>query len=511
MSAMPRVGNEAGRVLERYLGALCSQWADYAAVVDKLRGAGLELTYARPRREHDSRSTWILHARPSDVLRNRLELSPEIAILCTPWPEIHAEDLTWAEEVLGREDRVDPGFVLVVTADRDAEHGLAKLLPSSPTYIFLHEQVLLEDLDPAKLVETTLRDHLGRRRLFDLRTPASGRQFFGRSREREALERSLMQGRCVGLFGLRKIGKTSLILQLVEKNRQRPTGQKMVVGLVDLQKVPFNARNLAGIHRELGRALRTEHPELFATVGQEDERIRELVAAGRRVVIIVDEYERLVAGSSPIEGGVEFLAWLRGLAQSSEQRFSFVLIGRDERPIRAARIKGEDNPVYRFIEVMPLGGLAESDCRTMMTTIGGRSLLRFADDALREVYETSGGHPMLARTIGDLVDQEIDVRRRPTAVGRRHVASVMDQFRVTSDEDLRELLDAALDIDAGARERLRRLAFEGPSPATTPEAKRIDKALVDYGLLTVAGELKIGAFADWLRDNLEGPSKVAHG
>ena len=138
--------------------------------------------------------------------------------------------------------------------------------------------------------------------------------------------------------------------------------------------------------------------------------------------------------------------------------------------------------------------------------------LRFTPDALDTLVSETGGHPALARTLGDLVDQEIPTSgRNPAAVDAAAIRGVLSRFSREVDEDMRELVNAANDIDPRAGDYLVHLAHEVPWIGGPAEA-RIEDALVGYGILDRATHaFRIGHLQTWLCENHACPLKVAHG
>jgi hypothetical protein len=230
-------------------------------------------------------------------------------------------------------------------------------------------------------------------------------------------------------------------------------------------------------------------------------------------LLVLDEYEVLLGTRriTPADG-VELLTWLRGLAQERPRGFNLVLVGRNPRLIAPARIGGADNPMYRFLRTVPIQGLAPDDCRRMVGVLGGRLGLRFGVDALDLFVQETGGHPALARTLGDLVDVHVPVEERtPAPVDAGLVERILPRFARAVDEDMRELVNAANDIDARAGDYLAYLAHGAPWIGGPPEA-RIKDALIDYGILDAdTPEFRIGRLLSWLRENYAAPVRVAHG
>ena len=148
----------------------------------------------------------------------------------------------------------------------------------------------------------------------------------------------------------------------------------------------------------------------------------------------------------------------------------------------------------------------------MVRKIGARMGLRFLLPALEVVVKETGGHPALIRTLGDLVDQRVPTSGRYSAsVDVAVVQNELPRFSTAVDEDMRELVEAASDIDPGASEYLVSLAHRTPWAGEPSRARLID-ALVSYGILHPdSQEFRIGRLATWLRENHAAPVRVAHG
>jgi hypothetical protein len=519
---MGSVGRRNEKHLDNNFDTFEEQWPSWTWLRERLRKAGLEPTSARELRTGDKRSTWVVLAQPAEALVKHFELAPEVLVLCAPWDEMQANDIQRAEDIFREEVRVDPGFAMAITHDPQAHVRLGPVVPEHRRYLFVLDTTFERTDDPQSFLRDLLRETLGRRRLFDLRNPAAGPQFFGRDQELEALERDVLNGHCLGVFGLRKVGKTSLLRRLAQKLRDpgRDAGRVLPVE-VDLLEIPFNRRNLAGavgvIGRQLERALERAEIRVPAPSTNPLDLLVETVEhlerdMGARVLLILDEYEVLLGGRIPPCDGVELLTWLRGLAQGHSGGFSMVLVGRNSRLLAPARIEGADNPMYRFLRSVPLAGLTPEECRAMVRKIGGRMALQFTSEALDIIARETGGHPALARTLGDLVDQDLPTSvRSPAIVDGAVIRRVLPRFSREVAEDMRELLNASNDFDPRAGDYLVHLAHGAPWIGGPSEA-RIDDALIGYGILDRSThEFRIGHLPAWLRENFACPPRVAHG
>lgn len=519
---MRNVGRRKEESLDRRFEELEAQWPAWTWLRTKLRKAGLTPTSARELRTGDRRSSWVILTQPSEALARHFELAPEVVVLCSPWAEMQANDIRWTEDLFRDEIRVDPGFALVIARDLAAESRLGAVVPEHRRYLFVSDAAFETALDSQAFLDRLLRESLGGRRLFDFRSPAAGPQFFGRERELEAVERDVMSGHCLGVYGLRKVGKTSLLRRLADKFRGVTLGSERVFPvMVDLLQIRYNRRSFAGalalIGRELDLELGRAQLDASGLPGDLQDRFAAAVCQveserGARILLILDEYEVLVGGRIPVADGLALLEWLRGVAQTHPRGFSLVLAGRNSRLLAPARIDGSDNPMYRFLREVPLSGLAAEECRAMVRKIGARMALRFTPGALDSIVRLTGGHPALVRTLGDLVDQEIPTSARtPAVVEGALVEELLPRFSRGVDEDMRELVDASNDLDPRAIDYLQHLAHEVPWIGGSIEA-RINDALVGYGILERGTHaLRIGHFGTWLRENYARPAEAAHG
>jgi nucleoside phosphorylase len=524
----PSGGDPPPRDATSNLQNLVAQWPGWAWLRDGLRSSGLEPTSAIELHATDARSasgirsSWVFFARPSESLEKHFELASEVLVLCVPGNVIQVNDIERVEKVFVENSQLDPGFALVITADPDAESRLGRVLPGDRCYIFVQAEALRTSTDPQSFLHDLLRGALGRRRLFDFRLPAGDLQFFGREKELESLERDVLNGHSVGVFGLRKVGKTSLLRHLADKFRRSGTdGPKVLPIEVDLQATSYLRRNREGcaelIGRALDRALNQAQIPLSAPPSHPLERLRKAVEhveqeMRARVLLILDEYEVLLGGRIPRGDGVDLLTWLRGLVQEHLGAFGLVLVGRNQTLLTPARIDGADNPMYRFLKSVPIAGLEPDDCRRMVQKLGGNMGLAFETDALDLFVQETGGHPALARTLGDLVDRYVPTsERNPRFIDAALVKQILPRFARAVDEDMRELVNAANDFDARAGDYLAHRAH-GVSWIGGPPEARVDDALVGYGILHAdTHTFRIGRLLMWLRENYASPAKIAHG
>lgn len=310
---------------------------------------------------------------------------------------------------------------------------------------------------------------LSRRDLFHDRFPVSGRRFFGREAELHTLMRNIDDGQHVGIYGLRKVGKTSILHQLKHK---RP--QDFVV-YVDLQEMVFakdcaylywkiahELQKALGEKRTLGR-LRGVKLKLGAVSSYRaldrpedknawrfDEDINLLLerlasnedTVSSKIVLTIDELEWMLpvpGQSAGFRGYAEFFAHMRGIAQRTQGQLVTIITAANPAISEEGTWDGRDNPVFQFYKDMFLPPLPERECNEMIDKLGRGMAVSFEKDSLEYIYSETGGHPYITRQLCSHV-----VKRNPTRpllVTRHLVADSIDTFMRDKGDIFKEILD----------------------------------------------------------------------
>ena len=256
--------------------------------------------------------------------------------------------------------------------------------------------------------------------------------FFGRRREIDSLRFSLDRGQPVGVFGLRKAGKTSL-LNFVQ--RQRSEAGKLVVRL-DMSEVASAAefrlqlvqRTRNVLHRR-GQAI----PNLKLLTREGDYRANNppidlhwisdlsklLDKLDGRLEIIIDEIDQAYPDRSSLgfeTAGELFtsLTQLRGLIQrrDSADAASLVLLcaGVDPAIFERPLLGGRDNLLYKLVRLQFLAPMERDEMAEMVRSLGKRMGLRVRDHRVIDyLYDQYGGHPLLTRKACSIA-----TRKRPS-------------------------------------------------------------------------------------------------
>lgn len=239
--------------------------------------------------------------------------------------------------------------------------------------------------------------------------------FFGRRHEADEIMDRLKSNQHVGIFGMRKIGKTSLLLHL----KQRCSRESIPVAYLGLQSKPIDPPQLfTDIVRQIRfsiQALGVEDiPECKLLTGSTDQAIdrvfRDDVLALWRVaqrkikapsmVVMIDEAERIVPRpGSDLElyrRYDEFFAPIRDLSQTRRCMVSVVTA---ERPTIREEFDKKllPNAMFELYDERYLSCFTYEECSNMVVKIGKWMGIEYSPDSLKMIFQETAGHPYVAR------------------------------------------------------------------------------------------------------------------
>jgi hypothetical protein len=312
---------------------------------------------------------------------------------------------------------------------RMAEAQLRSRFVTIPIPLAAVENTLTTNADCGSLLADYADRYLPGANLFNDRNAISDTTtFFGRMELLHRLEQDLLKFQGIGLFGLRKSGKTSVLLQLGMILRGNP------VVHVDLQIYGGKPRYGAELFNEIvGRLCEL----LLARGGERPPEIEPFpasaAAAGLAVrfegqvsllagklreagyampiICLMDEVERILPQPADSREKVEeFNAFFGALRALCQQKRQLSLLVTDVHP-DCNRINhwpqpgAATNPVYKFFKDEFLKPFTADETATMLTSIGrlmGRQQ-PFDEETLAEIHRISGGHPFIARQLAYLL------------------------------------------------------------------------------------------------------------
>ncbi|MGK3965521.1 hypothetical protein WMF38_15260 [Sorangium sp. So ce118] len=536
---------ETGKLeaLEDFKSWMLREVRDAQNIIDKLERAELELRRVEPAEGSGSTRTWLLFWEPPTYLRESFDLAPELLLVLTPWKEAQARDVSLAEDTLRRDHRLDRGVVLIVARDAAAERRLAQAVQhTGRLYIFVSPDAVIAAQDPKRWLRDLFQERVGSGNLFAAGRPVFGWDFVGRQQELRSIRGRLLDGRPVGLYGLRKAGKTSVLIALKDQliaDAIAESGSVVAIPIhLDLLSLSFAEMKRSGFMRYLLRSMHEalerlgispthlglpasfrDRRRLGELDGEDLERLvpealeclidwARSAPSAPAIFLLIDEYERILGASRfPVDDGLDVLDYLRGLVQRYPRTFNILIAGLDRQKASVSRYGQRQNPLFNFIVDHPLAGLEREEMNELIRKIGRRLSLRFEPEALEVIWRETGGHPYLAREFGRVIDRAIPSQKRdPMRIDRAITLEHLEEFRRDVAPTMQEIHDAVRTIDPQAPDVL---AFLVHYPEEAEESLRSLKpesvhTLRRYGILNETGaheQLRIGSFGAWLFQN----------
>jgi hypothetical protein len=340
--------------------------------------------------------------------------------------------------------------------------------------------------------------------------------FYGRRDLLGRLPEALRQGQHAGVFGLRKVGKTSVIKQL--------SGRLSLAVQIDCQGYDPIATDLfdailRGVHTELALHGLGGLPDPRPVGSANDFRAQLLdmyerwSGTGSRepFVILLDEADKLMPESQvknseqTLTESVRFFRVLRALAQ--EQKCVALLVTAYRPDINRQNLLSPavgENPMFMSLQEHFLGYLSHEDSNAMLRDIGLWKEIHWTPAALDRVYGLCGGHPLLTRQFASEACEQgtrkqVDQERVMETARTIRASFYKHRIGVYYDESIWKLLFES------EREVLRKVMTRKDGVAKPQELDEAVTNLENLGVLQKRAQgFSVGAelFADWLRQRL---------
>jgi hypothetical protein len=407
---------------------------------------------------------------------------------------------------------------------------------------------------PASQILTAQIDQAtGRQNLYAISSPVSDDlSFFGRETVLQQLIDLADAGQPVGIFGLRKTGKTSLIQRL-----QGRLAARRVIASVDTQGTarergvsplyltiigalvahieqyrpglsrtmpPLNlwpppkepARSPAMLAAQPSERVPREgsakggmsSPDAMQAFAADLAALHQHIGGDERLLLILDEVDRLLpAGDDEgYEGFSTFLGQLRAASQGLKL-LDFILVGVDPSVNRRDKWRDRDNELYQALREVWVPAMDPEDAEEMIESIGLQMGMQYEPAALRLLAQAGGGQPFVTRQICSQVVRDV-IDRAPATIDVAQARLGIERFVYMPESYLTELWRVRLD-DAQRAVLLRLAQSADPVPrADLLPAEQRQDALATLGALEEwtlvrrqAGGYVIrwGVLRDWIR------------
>jgi len=358
-----------------------------------------------------------LFLKPTDALRQQFSFSANVLLLFHRYPSIDGRLLDAVDRILATNpNRLDRLCVILVTNADSVDGELSRINSTTEARVvvpFIYRELLGGTKEKDSLTVKRLKRFLYTRDLFSISSALkTDRYFFGRRDDIQQLIGKYQTGENSSVFGLRRIGKTSVLWAVVRELK----ASNVPVAFIDcsdpqFHKVSWNQalyRVKQSLFDASGLGERGSSPDRYSEQDASAAFSSDLDLLKRQFqkpsLVIFDEIENLSFDLSPSHqwrSGGEYLSFwqtIRSTYQQTPNLFSFCVCGVNPRALEIPTVPGGfDNPLYRYIEPRYLGFFRVEDVQNMLEYIGGYMGMTFDREVFTYLTDDFGGHPFLIR------------------------------------------------------------------------------------------------------------------
>ena len=456
---------------------------------------------------------WQLIIRLPHQLEEEFGFSRELLLLVTGWADFRVSDLEQVRTLVRATPRVEPEAAAFVgddprTADKAYEWGGNDFT----LFVLTHDQVasaVEAGRSPSiQCLREALQAGLFGRNFYDESGPVTGERFFGRSTLLNQIRSDFVHHRTVGLFGLRKIGKTSLIQQALQRLEPGEIGVYVDLGGERIHKdarhilvtlVERVSRTLSG--PEVPSVRWAESPDRFTSSILEwlQRVLGELQERNLRFILALDEIEAILptAESAGLPYWEDMLGAFRSLWQGHSS-FQLIFAGVNPAVFERPSIGDRDNPVFAFARPTYVKCMSQPEMARMVTTLGKRTGIAWPGEVLDRLYIETGGHPYLSRQVCVVVVAGL---APPDTVTLPLLEQRLGEVLLMRQDVFHEIFDSLSRHFPEELATLQRVAKDGRVRASDLQASELGH-LLGYELLSLNSgfvEQRVGLLARWLR------------
>lgn len=379
-------------------------------------------------REDNFKSTKYIFSflKPTKSIRERFNLSNEVLLLFSPYSEFEKRTMDFVDKTMQTySNRIDKVCIFLVSRDLSIETKIKQILSENSeariVIPFTYSEIMQNGLTQEQL-NTKLNQYFYNRDLFELSSPLrSDQNFFGRSQIVQAFYDKYSIGEQSGLFGLRKIGKTSVLFAL-ERLIELRSGVSIYI---DCQSPSVNKRQWFELLYFIVRSLCEKYQLAFtpdidnyseknaAQQFEVDLERTKTLLGNMRILLIFDEIEQIgfnTSSSQSWANGTDFIDFwktIRSIYQMNDSLLSFIIAGVNPFCIEEALFGKFDNPIFGMLKPTYLNLFSYEDVRDMISNIGNYMGLRFENEIFSMLTDDYGGHPFLIRHICSLLNKDV--------------------------------------------------------------------------------------------------------
>jgi hypothetical protein len=440
-----------------------------------------------------------MYAKPTKTIQSSLTIDREVFVLIANYSSLHARTVQICHEQIRREQpRLQPNLAVILHADQDGDNNLRAWGLELGITVLPIFRGRAGAMPPAALVRQRLAGELFATDSFQVTGPVSDdNDFFGRREQANGLLRQLQIGRISAIFGLRKVGKTSMINRVIDLAGESGNPK---IAMVDCSLRGFHEMRAQDALKAVARLSRLAMEQGYAHISQTLRRndsdlmsTFEAIWSSPRVnqslLIILDEVDYITpdspTGSHWRTDFNEFWREFRALVQEAKRRnfnLSVLVSGVSSRSFRVAEIEGIENSALHFIPEEYLSPFAGDAADAMIAALGKRCGLQFTLEGREIIAATAAYLPFWMRMTGSYIHRHVEVEGRPVELSDDVVRDLCGEFAKTEGADIAKIaLQNLYRVDKPMSDLLIRCAGSGSIPI------RGAGPLLRYGLVRQKG------------------------
>jgi len=372
--------------------------------------SGFYVTWARVRKEYNA-ILKVFFLSPEEHLMESYGFENEIMLVYSPFDTMEPRTLQAVEQIYAQspaKGRVETlNFFLISDADNVREwlDSYTSSRQESRIIVSFTRRELEDNKGNSWFIRNRLNEQFFGRDLFNYSLPlVEDTYFFGRQQLVMEYLDAIKRKENKAIFGLRKTGKTSFLFKL---KRLVETENIALCIYLDckqpdirksrwyelLEEISNQAAELIGVKHKREFSERKASKSFFEIIEKAKNR-------NIQICLMLDEIEFVsFVAKLDLHWHQDFVEFWQTMwaCQSQLKNLSFIVSGVNPSVAETDIVNGVQNPLFGIMPHKYLTGFAEDETRTMIKNLGKRMGLRFSYEAILNIYNWYGGHPLLTR------------------------------------------------------------------------------------------------------------------
>jgi hypothetical protein len=373
------------------------------------------------------------YLKPEQFIAELVGLEREVLLVYAPHTEFQARTIKLLDDVVSEDrTRIEPLGTILVSDDPNTMEVVKQYCDTDlerPPIVSI-SKIKLETIKDANGIRNLLFTQLYQRDLFALESPLrTDITYFGRDDVTSMFLDRIRSGQNTGLFGLRRIGKTSVLYAIGRRAAAYSVAGTTYIDVSSpaayksrwwellqiIVKEIADPLNLQKSDRSKTRALTITYTENDAATHFKAD-ISHLFKffPGERIVLLLDEIEHITFDISPSQHWTDdflpFWQTIRSVHQDTKGLFVFILAGVNPHILEKDHVGRFDNPLFSTSKPVYLGPFDFTSTRAMVRRIGRYLGIKIEEAVYQRLLEEYGGHPFLIRQACSQIAKNIKVR-----------------------------------------------------------------------------------------------------